>query len=160
MTVEELFASHTPEVRAIAALARELILGVYPDAVEQVDGPDHLIAYGRGIRISEQLWYIAPFKAHVNIGFMRGTEQADPSGLLEGTGKRLRHVKLRSRTTLLASPYSLCFAPHLALPNNTPFSKAFGPPLPQHSRLPPQATSPPCHPVHMRASGSLFQAES
>ncbi len=96
MTVDELLAPYTPEVRAIAERARELILRVYPDAVEQVDGPDHLIAYGRGFRMDEQLWYVAPFKAHVNMGFMRGTEQDDPSGLLEGTGKRLRHVKLRS----------------------------------------------------------------
>jgi hypothetical protein len=96
MTPEELFAPYSPEVRAIAERACALILSVYPDAVEQVDGPDHLIAYGRGLGMNEQLWYVAPFKAHVNMGFMRGTEQDDPSGLLEGTGKRLRHVKLRS----------------------------------------------------------------
>ena len=95
MTPEELFAPYSPEVRAIAERARALILSVYPDAVEQVDGPDHLIAYGRGLGMKEQLWYVAPFKAHVNMGFMRGTEQDDPSGLLEGTGKRMRHVKLR-----------------------------------------------------------------
>ena len=97
MTPEELFAPYSPEVRAIAERARALFLSVYPDAVEQVDGPDHLIAYGRGLGMKEQLWYVAPFKAHVNMGFMRGTEQDDPSGLLEGTGKRLRHVKLRSQ---------------------------------------------------------------
>ena len=35
------------------------------------------------------------FKAHVNVGFFRGAELADPAGLLEGTGKYMRHVKLR-----------------------------------------------------------------
>jgi hypothetical protein len=39
--------------------------------------------------------YVNAFKAHVNVGFFRGTEIADPEGLLEGTGKFMRHVKLR-----------------------------------------------------------------
>ena len=38
--------------------------------------------------------YVNAFKAHVNVGFFRGTEIADPGGLLEGTGKFMRHVKL------------------------------------------------------------------
>lgn len=39
--------------------------------------------------------YVNVFKAHVNVGFFRGAELSDPHGLLEGTGKRMRHVKLR-----------------------------------------------------------------
>jgi hypothetical protein len=39
--------------------------------------------------------YANAFKAHVNIGFFRGAELVDPDGLLEGTGKFMRHVKLR-----------------------------------------------------------------
>jgi hypothetical protein len=39
--------------------------------------------------------YVDTFTAHVNVGFFRGAELADPSGLLEGTGKAMRHVKLR-----------------------------------------------------------------
>jgi hypothetical protein len=39
--------------------------------------------------------YVNAFKAHVNVGFFRGAEIADPDGLLEGTGKLMRHVKLR-----------------------------------------------------------------
>ncbi len=39
--------------------------------------------------------YVNAFKAHVNVGFFRGAELADPVGLLEGTGKYMRHVKLR-----------------------------------------------------------------
>lgn len=38
--------------------------------------------------------YVNGFKAHVNVGFFRGAELADPNGLLEGTGKVMRHVKL------------------------------------------------------------------
>lgn len=39
--------------------------------------------------------YVNVFEAHVNVGFFRGAEIADPDGLLEGTGKLMRHVKLR-----------------------------------------------------------------
>jgi hypothetical protein len=38
--------------------------------------------------------YVDAFRAHVNVGFFRGAEIADPDGLLEGTGKFMRHVKL------------------------------------------------------------------
>src|SRR6476646_5626624 len=58
--------------------------------------------------------YVNAFSAHVNVGFFRGAELADPEGLLEGTGKFMRHVKLRPRqdfdtsalTKLIASAYT------------------------------------------------------
>ena len=39
--------------------------------------------------------YVNAFTAHVNVGFFRGAELSDPKGLLEGTGKFMRHVKIR-----------------------------------------------------------------
>src|SRR5262250_407179 len=39
--------------------------------------------------------YVNAFRAHVNVGFSFGAALDDPAGLLEGTGKRMRHVKLR-----------------------------------------------------------------
>src|SRR5262249_9517111 len=39
--------------------------------------------------------YVNAFTAHVNVGFFRGAEIADPDHLLEGNGKFMRHVKLR-----------------------------------------------------------------
>ena len=39
--------------------------------------------------------YVDAFSAHVNVGFFYGAALEDPAGLLEGTGKRMRHVKLR-----------------------------------------------------------------
>ena len=39
--------------------------------------------------------YVNAFKAHVNVGFFHGAELADPAALLEGTGRSMRHVKLR-----------------------------------------------------------------
>ena len=39
--------------------------------------------------------YVNAFRDHVNVGFFRGAELEDPAGLLEGSGKYMRHVKLR-----------------------------------------------------------------
>lgn len=39
--------------------------------------------------------YVDTFTAHVNLGFFRGSTLPDPAGVLEGTGKLGRHVKLR-----------------------------------------------------------------
>jgi hypothetical protein len=39
--------------------------------------------------------YVDAFTAHVNVGFFHGAELVDPAGLLQGTGKYMRHVKLR-----------------------------------------------------------------
>jgi hypothetical protein len=39
--------------------------------------------------------YVNVFRSHVNVGFFNGAALEDPAGLLEGTGKRMRHVKLR-----------------------------------------------------------------
>jgi hypothetical protein len=38
--------------------------------------------------------YVNAFKAHVNVGFFHGAALGDPAGLLQGTGKNMRHVKL------------------------------------------------------------------
>ena len=42
--------------------------------------------------------YVNVFTAHVNVGFFHGAALKDPAGLLLGTGKRMRHVKLRPGT--------------------------------------------------------------
>lgn len=39
--------------------------------------------------------YVGAFKAHANVGFYHGADLADPAHLLEGTGKHMRHVKLK-----------------------------------------------------------------
>lgn len=50
--------------------------------------------------------YVNAFSAHVNVGFFRGAELDDPNGLLEGTGKYMRHVKLRPSGEINAAALS------------------------------------------------------
>ena len=39
--------------------------------------------------------YVGAFTSHVNVGFFQGAALDDPVGLLQGSGKRMRHVKVR-----------------------------------------------------------------
>ncbi len=47
--------------------------------------------------------YVNTFKSHVNVGFFYGAMLNDPAGQLEGSGKRMRHVKLKSGVELDAA---------------------------------------------------------
>jgi len=57
--------------------------------------------------------YVSAYSAHADVGFFYGAALADPEGLLEGAGKRMRHVKLRwaepvnaaALTDLIAAAY-------------------------------------------------------
>jgi hypothetical protein len=44
--------------------------------------------------------YVNVFRAHANVGFFHGAELVDPMGLLEGSGKRMRHVKVKPNADL------------------------------------------------------------
>jgi hypothetical protein len=47
--------------------------------------------------------YVNAFTSHVNVGFFNGAALNDSAGLLEGTGKRMRHVKVRPGCALDSS---------------------------------------------------------
>ena len=47
--------------------------------------------------------YVNAFKSHVNVGFFRGAEIADPERLLDGTGKFMRHVRLKPESEVDAT---------------------------------------------------------
>jgi hypothetical protein len=96
-TYDEVLRGHTTEVREIARQARARVIATLPRVVEVCWPKQGIAGYGVGPRkMSEQFCYIALHQAHVNLGFYYGADLPDPSGLLDGTSKRPRHVKLRS----------------------------------------------------------------
>ena len=44
--------------------------------------------------------YVGVFKDHVNVGFFQGATLSDPANLLQGAGKYMRHVKVRTDVAL------------------------------------------------------------
>ena len=96
-TFEELIAGASPEVQEICKELRKVILEVHPEAVEVVRLGDKAASYGVGPKkMSEAHTYIMPLKDRANLGFYYGALLEDEVGLLEGTGKKLRHIKVRS----------------------------------------------------------------
>lgn len=90
-------AKASPAMAEIAHAARGLIADVLPGVTEVPWAKQGTAGYGVGPKkMSEHFAYIAPMKAHVNLGFMYGADLDDPASILQGGGKLLRHIKLRS----------------------------------------------------------------
>ena len=92
---------HSPAVREIFGALADLVREVLPDAHEQLDLPDRLLAFGfaepgGGVRMRGLIVALIPHSTHVNLQLADGALLADPDGIVEGTGKRIRHVKCRS----------------------------------------------------------------
>lgn len=96
-TFEELMDDTEAALRPVARRLREIVFEVHPEAVEVVRLGDRAATYGLGPRkMSEGYCYVLPHTRWVNLGFYMGAELPDPDGLLEGTGAKLRHVKVRT----------------------------------------------------------------
>jgi hypothetical protein len=94
---EELLSENNTEIKSIAWKLREIIFADYPKAIETVRLGDGAASYGLGPKKnSESHVYIMPKRDYVNLGFFHGTNLNDPAKLLEGTGQKMRHVKVRS----------------------------------------------------------------
>ena len=91
----EILADSTPDVRDLALQARELIRDVMPDVVEVPWPRQRIVGYGVGPKkMTEHFCYISVHKSHIDLGFNYGSELPDPEGLLQGTGKLFRHLKI------------------------------------------------------------------
>ena len=78
------------ELRRIARTWFEQMRGCGPDVRELMHDRCPVALVGDAV-----FGYVNTFTAHVNVGFFYGAMLDDPAGLLEGAGKRMRHVKVR-----------------------------------------------------------------
>ena len=96
-TFEDLLEMTEEALRPVVTALREVVFEVDPGTCEVVRLGDRAVTYGVGPRkMLDGYAYILPHKRWVNLGFYQGVELADPSRLLEGTGAKMRHVKVRS----------------------------------------------------------------
>jgi len=88
--VEAWFSTPNHELRRLAEPWFEAMRGCGADVRE-------LLADGHPTACVEDaaFGYVDAFSAHANVGFFFGAALDDPAGLLEGSGKRMRHVKVR-----------------------------------------------------------------
>ena len=107
-TFKDILDIASPELRPVCESLRSLVASQHAGFVEVV-WPNHKIAsFGVGPKkMTQHYAYIAVQSSHINLGFYHGASLADPTGLLEGTGKELRHVKIRdlpsAKSTAVAS---------------------------------------------------------
>lgn len=67
---------------------RNLIAEAVPEVKEQ-------FKWGQPVySLAKDFVYLKHTKKHVNLGFFNYEKVADPTGLLEGTGARMRHIKI------------------------------------------------------------------
>ncbi len=83
-------SEQSSHLQPVVAGLRALVKAAAPDVTEATN-PWGVPTF----EFSGPMCYFMVNKNHVTFGFYRGTSLDDPKGLLEGTGKNLRHVKVR-----------------------------------------------------------------
>lgn len=92
---DKALAQASDEVHDLAERARTFVLDVLPsDVLETVQGTD--IGYGWTSGYKGLICVISVYKRWVNLGLPDGVNLPDPTGLLQGTGKEHRHVRIAS----------------------------------------------------------------
>ncbi|NMC77448.1 MAG: DUF1801 domain-containing protein [Candidatus Methanofastidiosa archaeon] len=88
--ISEYINSLPEDKKEIVNALRSIILSVDPSLNESLKWKQPV--YSK----KGDICYIFPTGGHVNLGFYRAIELKDPKKLLEGTGKKLRHIKIKS----------------------------------------------------------------
>ena len=82
-------------LRPVVLRLRDMLLSVDPDATIVVRLGDRAATFGIGPKkMTEGYCYIMPHARWINLGFYKGADLADPGGLLQGSGAKMRHVKI------------------------------------------------------------------
>jgi len=95
-SLDNFLALYDSEIQSLVMHVRDLVLEAFPQSLEQVDLPSKIIAYGKDRTYKGLVCAIAPQRGYVNLMFSQGTQLNDPAHLLEGSGKRARHIKIRA----------------------------------------------------------------
>lgn len=116
----ELIEFLKPYDRAIQKLAldlRKIVIDELAPCHENIYDAYSAVAigYGSSDRFSDAICHIAVYTTNVNLGFNEGTSLDDPEGALLGSGKRIRHLTLKSQADLKRPEIRLFLKRALAL---------------------------------------------
>ena len=100
--VRAFLASYPPEVRDLVWKLRALVFEVIPNVLELVDASDKMIGYGLSPKWADIMCVIAPYTSHVILMFGKGRELRDPEGMLKGTEKHVRYIKIMEASDIEA----------------------------------------------------------
>jgi len=95
--LEDFLSTQPVDAQALTLDLRDLVLSMAPEAIEQIDTSANLLGYGYAQTYKHLICVIILYKDYVNLGFPCGVDLPDPNRLLQGTGKKARHVKVKSK---------------------------------------------------------------
>lgn len=97
-------AAFDPAIGRLFLATRATVLAAAPQAHELIYDAYNAVsaAYTFSGRLSEAFCHVAAYSGHVNLGFNRGAELRDPTGILIGSGARIRHVRVVAAADLRA----------------------------------------------------------
>ena len=113
-TWDENLANHTPDVQAAARVLEDVIRTELPDVVVRYDPSNGLLAFGRSMRMRDLLFALIPHAGWVNLQLADGVDLPNPEGIIEGSGKRIRHIKIRSVEAASSAPVVAAIRDQLA----------------------------------------------
>jgi hypothetical protein len=92
----EFLSAYDDRIVALALAVRRFVLTETPRATETIYDAYNAVAIGYSFtgRLRENFSHIAVYAKHVNLGFNRGADLADPRGILQGDGKQVRHFTI------------------------------------------------------------------
>jgi hypothetical protein len=95
-------ATYDPQISSLTLAVRAMVLEEAPEAIESIS-KGYALAIGfsfTGKPLKDGFCHIATYTGHVNLGFNRGALLPDPGGILEGTGKLIRHIPIHGENDL------------------------------------------------------------
>jgi hypothetical protein len=96
----ELLDSRRPLMAPLVLALREQVLREAPDATELIYSTYVVGVVFTFSRPGKGFCHIAAYEMHVNLGFNQGASLDNAKGLLAGTGKKIRHIRIASKQDL------------------------------------------------------------
>jgi hypothetical protein len=92
----KMLSVYGPEITALALAVRKLVMEEAAGATELLYDAYNAVAAGYSFtgRPSDACVHIAVYAKWVNLGFNRGVDLPDPRGILQGTGRQVRHIRI------------------------------------------------------------------
>jgi len=104
--LEAFLQAFPPRIGRLFLATRRAVLIEAPEANELVYDAYNAVSAACAFtsRLKEAFCHVAAYSSHVNLGFNKGAELRDPFGVLQGSGARIRHIRIDDPADLRATP--------------------------------------------------------
>ncbi len=102
----EFLAPYPVATQTLARALRQRLVALLPPCIETIWDATNTVgpSYGFTEKNADHFIHLPAYTKYVNIGFTQGASLSDPEGRLQGSGAKIRHIKL-TRAEDLDDPY-------------------------------------------------------